>query len=196
MPSLIRILLLLLLLATSVRADTALRMELEDLVERAGLVVEARVVSARGVLDAQGLVCTDYSLEVLGTIYGEHLASRTVRLPGGVLPDGRGTIVPGIPRLLPGDEVVLLLTERGSRGWRVPVGAAQGVFFATVDENGVRRARSRISGLATVGPDGKAETSSPARPVEYSLLVRRLERAASAKREKLEALRAEREEQR
>jgi hypothetical protein len=61
-----------------------------------------------------------------------------VRLPGGILPDGTGLVLPGMPRLAEGEEVVLFLSETSSAGLRVPVGLAQGKFRVVRDARGAR----------------------------------------------------------
>ncbi len=173
-----------------VRADTALRLELEDLVDRAELVVLARVLTARGVPDPSGIVCTDYSLEVSRTFLGEHLPARTIRLPGGVLPDGSGTLLSGFPRLREGEEVVLCLSAPGRTGWRVPVGAAQGAFFVASDALGVRRVGRRLDGLTRVAPaPASGPSTSPGAGAgdaraEYASFADRVERAVAAKLER------------
>lgn len=122
----------------SVDASTALRLGVPELVERAGLVLEAEVASARSVEGPGGLIETEYVLEVDRNFWGGESAERTVRMPGGVLEDGRGLVLPGLPRLAPGQDVLLFLSEPGSSGVRVPVGLSQGVFRVVTDAEGRR----------------------------------------------------------
>jgi len=156
-------------------------MDLGQLVDRADLVFEGHVVSATPV-DIGGDVFTDYQLIVDRTWWGDDLGARTVRLPGGALPSGRVTIVPGMPSLVPGDDVVLSLTEADDLSRRVVVGLSQGRWRIVGDGRGGK--------LALRGGEGGALVSSPsALPVpverldvmEYADLVSRLE-AAAAKR--------------
>ena len=163
-------------------AGTAVRMDLGELVDRAGLLFEGHVVSATPV-DIDGDVFTDYQLIVDRTWWGDDLGSRTVRLPGGALPTGRVTLVPGMPSLVPGDDVVLALTEADDLSRRVVVGLSQGRWRIVGDGHGGK--------LALRGGEGGAIVDAPsALPVpvdrldvmDYADLVSRLEAATAARR--------------
>lgn len=121
-----------------VDAGTALRLSVPELVERAGLVIEARVADRHVLEGPAGRIETEYVLAVERTFLGEHQAERRVRLPGGVLEDGRGLILPGLPRLSPGEDVLLFLSGPASTGLRMPVGLAQGKFRIVTAANGGR----------------------------------------------------------
>ena len=109
-----------------VGAGTAVRLDIEGLVEHAELVLEGRVLSRRAVRTTRGRVATEVELDVLRTFLGEERARRTVRVPGGLLPDGSGVLIPGMPTLLEGEDVLLFLTGPSATGARMPVGLAQG----------------------------------------------------------------------
>lgn len=68
-------------------------------------------------------------------------------LPGGETAT-HATAVPGVPRLLPGDEVVLLLTYRGG-AWR-PIGYHLGTLFVAADGS-----------LWRAGPGGRPAVALP-----------------------------------
>jgi hypothetical protein len=163
-------------------ASTAIRMDLDELVERSELVLEAHVVSASPV-DIQGQVFTDYQLLVDRTWWGEDLGVRTVRLPGGVLPSGRGTMVPGMPSLVPGDDVVLALTEPDASERRVVVGLSQGRWRIVGDGQGGKLALRGGEGAALVSPNGGLALSADHLDImDYADLIMRVEAAVGAKR--------------
>ena len=85
-----------------VQAGTALKMELPEVVERADLILEARVLSARA-FETSGMIETEFLLQVDRTFHGEDQPYRSIRIPGGVLEDGRGMILAGMPRLVVGE---------------------------------------------------------------------------------------------
>lgn len=190
-PCLCAVLVALLVAATQDRghhpeASTALRMDLTQLVAGADLVLEGRVVSTLPLIAADGLVHTEIQLQVERTYWGEHLGVRTLRLPGGVLPDGHGTLVPGMPRLAMGQDVVLVLSPETHLGSRVVCGLAQGHYSLLRDVRG-RRLAVRWQADATLDPDAGVGLSVPsgegaAEVLEYAELVARLERAVATRR--------------
>ena len=93
----------------ALEAGTALRMGLDELVGASDLVLEARVVATTAGEDSHGLIHTEHLLSVDRTFVGEGRPMRTVRLPGGVLPDGRGLVIPGLPRLRVGARAMFRL---------------------------------------------------------------------------------------
>ena len=80
---------------TSVSAGTARRMDVADLVDGSGLVVQARVRSAEVQVGPRELIETRYVLAVSRTFWGEPATEQVVRIPGGVLEDGRGLLLAG-----------------------------------------------------------------------------------------------------
>ena len=119
-----------------VEAGTVIKLEVPELVERASVVFEGRVLSKRGVLMPNGRIDTEYRIKVTRTDWGQPAAERVVRMPGGVLPDGRGMVIPGMAHLEQGEDVLLLLSQPNRDGMRVPVGLAQGKFRIETDRNG------------------------------------------------------------
>jgi hypothetical protein len=104
------------------------RLSLSDLVERADVAVRAEVLSAHARRNEFGWIVTDYELRVSETLWGEARELRRVTLPGGVLPDGVGTIIPGMPTIEVGERALLFLSPMGSRKFCVPLGLSQGKF--------------------------------------------------------------------
>ncbi|HTF87357.1 MAG TPA: hypothetical protein VK843_03030 [Planctomycetota bacterium] len=124
--------------AFQARAGTAIRLDLQGLVDAADIGLEARVLATRVELDRRGRPCTVATLAVTRDFIGATRGPFDVRLPGGVLPDGRGLVLPGLPSVTPGEEIVLFLSEESSAGLRVPVGLAQGKFRIVRDAAGAR----------------------------------------------------------
>jgi len=133
-----------------VHAGTAVRMSLSDLVQRAELAFEGRVLSLHA-RRAGDRVETEVSLRVERTFLGEPCDLQVVRLPGGVLPDGSGLILPGMPRLSLGEDVVLFLSRETVRGTRMPIGLAQGKLRVVRGADGGKRLVGDAAHVALVG---------------------------------------------
>lgn len=119
-------------------AGTAVRMDVPAMVEHAELVLEGRVLSKRAFWNASGSIDSEYVISVDRTFWGEDVGTRTVRLPGGVLPSGHGLVLPGMPRIQSGEQVLLFLTKANALGTRMPVGLAQGKYRISSDRLGRR----------------------------------------------------------
>jgi len=148
----------------SVCAGTARRLRLAELAERADLALEARVLAARVVESGPGRVETEYTLREDRAHVGAPCALRIVQIPGGVLPDGRGLAIAGMPRLAVGDDVLVFLTRESTRGTRMPVGLAQGALRVVTRADGSKRLVGSAAGLDLVGA---APTAVPAPGVDY-----------------------------
>ncbi len=110
-------------------------MEVEDLVDRADRILEARITGRRTLRDEQGRIVTEFQLLERRAFYGE--STPVVRIPGGVLANGRGLMLPGMPRIQVGEEVLLFLNGEGTS---MPTGLAQGKFRIMSDRSGQRLA--------------------------------------------------------
>jgi hypothetical protein len=84
-----------------------------DLLDRSPVVVEGRVVAVEPA-PVDGLPAIDYRIDVERTLKGGPApGSRlTVRVPGGVRPDGVGLEIWGAPRFAEGEEAILFLEPR------------------------------------------------------------------------------------
>lgn len=124
----------------SSEAGTALRMTLEEAFQRSELVVEGTVVDSTCGSDDQGLIYTDWTIEVDRSFWGQTAEVETIRMPGGVLASGKGMVVPGMPRLTLGEDVVLLMGEASAQGVRMPTGLSQGKYRIITSTDGERTA--------------------------------------------------------
>jgi len=131
-------------------AGTALRLDLAGLARHSELIVEARVLSARPV-EVDGLLATEFLLEVARTFKGTDETYRAVRLPGGVRADGSGLLIPGMPRVLAGEEAWLFLGPESANGLRMPTGLAQGKLGIRRLPGGGRRLVGDLSGVELIG---------------------------------------------
>ena len=143
---------------SAARAGTVQRFGLADMAERSDLAFEGRVLSARVIEPGPGRIETEYVLREDRAFVGEACSVRVVRIPGGVLPDGRGLAIAGMPRMEVGEDVVLFLSCESSRGVRMPVGLAQGKL-RIAGQGPARRLIGEAAGLELVG---HAPTAIPA----------------------------------
>ena len=163
-------------------AGTALRVNLEGLVDRSEVVIEGRVkrVSSR---PAPGRIETEYEVEVARTFLGEELHTRTFVMPGGVLPDGTGMIMPGIPRLSEGEDTILFLSRESFAGMRVPVGLSQGRFQVKTSLSGHRVVVRAHEDLGLLDPEsGDLREARGSELHEYPELVARIHAACEARK--------------
>lgn len=169
--------------APAVRAGTALRLDLPELVEGAELVVEGRILSAEAVETETGLVETIYQVGVDRTFLGNDSYNRVVRLPGGVLEDGRGMLLAGMPRLTVGEDALLFLSGPGERGVRVPIGLAQGRYRIVTRLDGSKLAVREQGELGLVDPITGVLTHADGQHVrDYAELISEVEAAVALKR--------------
>lgn len=162
-----------------VRAGTALKMELPEVVGRADLILEARVLSARA-LESDGMIETEFLLQVDRTFHGEDQPFRLVRIPGGVLEDGRGMILAGMPRLALGERTLLFLSEEGETGIRMPVGLAQGKYTVVEHDSGAKELVQHRSDLTLVSPGGELLRGEGSDVLSYAQMVAEIEAALVA----------------
>ena len=161
----------------AVEAGTAVRMSVADLATAAQLVVEGRVLSARP-LESEGMIETEYLLRVERTFVGRDLDHRAIRIPGGVLADGRGLFLAGVPRLAPGEDVLLFLSGESRRGTRMPVGLAQGKYRVVARPDGKRALARDTRGVALIHPRSGARLPSDSYQVrDYAEVVAEIEAA-------------------
>ena len=117
-------------------AGTAVQLDLDEAFLASDLVVEGLVTAARSGELGDGTIYTDWDLRVERTFWGEEAETRTIRLPGGMLATGRGMLIPGMPRLVEGEHVVLLLEEPHRDGLRLTTGLSQGKYRIVTSSRG------------------------------------------------------------
>jgi hypothetical protein len=147
-------------------AASAVRMDVAETTLRASEILEGRVLEVRVARDADGLVRSTVVLDCeRDYLTGTGGATRELVFPGGTLEDGSGLLIPGLPTLRAGEQVLLFLTGEGGAGFRLPVGLAQGKWRLVTDRDGIRWAlRSDVS-AAVVEHDASVQLfGSAARP--------------------------------
>jgi len=166
-----------------VGAGTAVRLEtVSDLVDEAHLVFEAHTRSTRTVIGATGRIETEYTFDVDRTFLGEETSERVVRIPGGVLPNGNGLLLPGLPQIVAGEDVLLFLSEAGSSGVRMPVGLSQGKFRVETSLDGSRRLSRRHGALTVVDPrSGVVHDGGGEAVFDYAEVIAEVHAAVSRK---------------
>jgi hypothetical protein len=135
-------------------ASTALALDTQALVDGADLILEGHVEAARAVLQPDGTIDTEYDLAVERTLLGEDLPTRRLRLPGGVLPDGRGMLLPGIEHPPIGARLLWFLSAEGQAGRRMPIGLCQGLWRVLPAASGGSLAVRGGAGVALLDPAG------------------------------------------
>lgn len=164
-----------------VAAGTAVRMDVPELVHNAELIIEGRVLSSLA-LHAGHRIETEYIVEVRRTFLGEDLLHRAVRLPGGVLEDGSGMLLCGMPRIGVGENVLLFLTEEGATGVRMPIGLAQGKYTIVERASGVKALVRDAAGVALVNPASGTLSHPEGRVVrDYAEVVAEIEAALATR---------------
>jgi hypothetical protein len=169
--------------SADVEAGTALRMDIPGLVEYTELILEGRVLSTHSLRGADGRIETEYLLSVERTFEGEDLGYRAIRLPGGVLEDGSGMILAGMPWIEAGEDLLLFLTEEAASGIRMPVGLAQGQFQVMTDHSGNKSLLRDDDGVGFVHPGtGEMSESDGVTVRDYAAVVAEIEAALAGKR--------------
>lgn len=126
-------------------------MDVEELVDGADRIVQGRISGRRTLRDQVGRVVTDYEMQVDRTFLGQPDALRTIRIPGGVTADGRGLVLPGMPEIRVGEEVVLFLN---GQGMQMPTGMAQGKYRVISDGHGTQQVMRHTGSLELISAAG------------------------------------------
>lgn len=167
----------------TVDAGTAVELDLDGLVLASDLVLEGRIASITCVETPTGRIETELRLDVDRHFWGAESDQRIVRLPGGVLPDGRGLILPGMPQFKSGEDLILFLSAAGSTGVRMPVGLAQGKLSVLTDLAGQRVLTREPASLTKLSPHNGAHSESDGWEVlGYAETVASLRAAADRRR--------------
>lgn len=127
-------------LRSSSRAGTAVKLSLDEAFLASDLVIEGQVTGATCGTAADGTIYTDWEIDIESTYWGDPQGTRIVRLPGGVLSNGKGMVIPGMPRLVEGEHVILMLEGESRDGMRLPTGLSQGKYRVVTSAEGERTA--------------------------------------------------------
>lgn len=146
------------LASADARATTVVPITVEQLAQRADVVVVATVRSTRALWEGQ-LIVTDCELEVRVAMKGalQQGATLTLRVPGGVLGDV-GQTIPGVARLDRGDTVVAFVTRAEDRA---PNRYYLTHLTASILPITVNSATSTPSGTLVVRPAAEGMTVAP-----------------------------------
>ncbi len=117
----------------------ALALSVQDMVNQSDLIVIGNCVETKSIWVDRSLV-TLAAVSVSESLKGNETSTITVSLPGGVDANRRIPIAmtyPGAPRMTPGEDVFLFLTNSDEVGGSYTVtGFSQGKFSIVTDEDG------------------------------------------------------------
>ena len=168
-----------------VEAGTAQKLEIENLVGQCDQGFEGRVQHIRVVEAGQKRIETEVTFSVSRRFWGAGGSELVVRMPGGVLPDGRGLVLPGLPRFREGEELLLFLSAESRTGTRVPVGLAQGRFRIERRAGSAKTLVRDQDELELYDPQTRRTSRAEPRALfEYSAVVARIEAAAQERRQR------------
>ncbi len=172
--------------AAAVQAGTVQRLEIEDLLGQCDLALEGRVQKIRVLEAAPKRIETEITLSVSRRFWGPAGGNELVlRIPGGVLPDGRGLVLPGLPHFAEGEEQLLFLSAESRNGTRVPVGLAQGRFRVERRAGAAKMLVRDQDELEYFDPlTRRASRAEPRALFDYGAVVARIEAAAQARRQR------------
>jgi hypothetical protein len=169
----------------SVAAGTVQRLEIEDLLGQCDQALEGRVQHIRVVEAGTKRIETEITLSVSKRYWGLGAREFVLRIPGGVLPDGRGLVLPGLPHFAEGEELLLFLSAESRLGTRMPVGLAQGRFRIERRDGGARTLVREQDELEFFDPlTRRASRAEPRALFDYAAVVARIEAAAQGRRQR------------
>ncbi len=160
-------------------ASTVLRFEVEDLVDRAVVIVHGKVVDKSARRSADGAIVTDLEVEVEEALKGFRGQTLTFTVYGGVL-GTRGSAVAGAPQFEEDEEVLLFLGRMNQQGVRTTIGLSQGKY--TIREvEGRRLAFRDLEGLRLMDrQSGKVEEAKSEQGVPFDALMERVRERLTA----------------
>ncbi|MCE9593297.1 MAG: hypothetical protein K8S98_03790 [Planctomycetes bacterium] len=168
-----------------VRASTVEQLDLAGLFDRSEHVVHGRVAKKSVLVDVHGRPETEYELALTRTFWGGAANVLVFRTPGGAFADGRELVIPGLPSLAVGEEVLLFLTHESRAGLRLPVGLAQGKFQVVRDAHGAATLLRGESDLEVLDPVTKEPKKlSTLASLGFDATALELERLAKLRRDR------------
>ena len=161
-------------------AGTAVKLEVDGLVDNADLAFEGRVLTKRSYALPSGRVETEYVVSVRQTWWGAPQGTRVFRLPGGSLPNGTSMVIPGMPSVELGNDAIFFLSQESPSGMRMPVGLAQGVMGVVTDRQGYQALVRSQRDLTLVDPaTGALLKADPTAVLDYRDTVALIESACA-----------------
>ncbi len=165
------VLALLALTAAPALSTTVLRFSLEELIERADLIVHGTCTDVRGRETPDGVV-TDVTIRVAQALKGSAGETLEFTTYGGAT-ETRGTFIAGSPQFEKGEELVLFLDRPNRVGYRLAIGMSQGKYTVREDASGRKVATRNLAGLRFVDPrTGEVEEAGPEQGVALDELLR------------------------
>lgn len=128
---------------------SVLRFTLEELTDRAEVIVHGTCTGLHARETADGVV-TDVTLSVATALKGAPGGTFQFTAYGGQT-ESRGTFVAGSPTFEEGEELVVFLDRQNDRGFRLAIGMAQGKYTVR-EEDGRKLASRNLAGLRFVDP--------------------------------------------
>jgi hypothetical protein len=161
---------LLVLGASPALPTTVLRFSVEELADRADVIVHATCTDVRGRETADGVV-TDVELKVVEGLKGATAGAPFTFTTYGGATETRGTFIAGSPQFQVGEELLLFLDRPNRVGYRMAIGMSQGKY--TIREDAGRKVASRnLAGLVFVDPrTGEVEDAGPEQGVDLGELL-------------------------
>ena len=152
----------------SARATAVLHFTLDDLTDRATLIVHATITKSEAAWDAgHHKIWTTHTLTVKETLKGTHADTLTCRTRGGAV--GRlAQQVSGEANLVTEAEYVLFLKPDDEKQYRV-IGLNQGAFRVTREEGKDAQAKNSVAGVTIAKRDGTEEDAEKAQPISDTL---------------------------
>ena len=145
----------------------AVALSLEDMVNQSDVIAIGNCVDTHGVWVDRSLV-TMATVSVNETLKGPESGELTVILPGGVDTNRKFPVAmsyPGAPRLTPGENVFLFLTNDTDLGGYTVAGFSQGKFSIVSDEDGQPVVSRDLTRMALQGNNGVHRGESNATPL-------------------------------
>lgn len=169
---------LLLLTAAPALSTTVLRFSLDELVERADLIVHGTCGEVRGRETPDGVV-TDVTIHVTRALKGSAGETLQFTTYGGAT-ESRGTFIAGSPQFEKGEELLLFLDRPNRVGYRMAIGMSQGKYTVHEDASGRKVATRNLAGLRFVDPrTGEVEEAGPEQGVALDELLQTIQSAVS-----------------
>ncbi|MHB1051383.1 MAG: hypothetical protein ACYC09_14990 [Bacteroidota bacterium] len=163
----------------SVFAQRTIRVNLEEMVSAAGMIVHGTVIFVKTEIDPQtGILSTFVTIDVTENLYGQPEGVVTMKMVAAKTESGARKLAE-MPVFTPGEEIVVFFHLPSELGFTSPVGMGQGKFSVITDpktqqkivRNGMNNARL-FSGLKHSTALAKTEwTKNANEPVTVSDLT-------------------------